>query len=256
MIWLSLVAFLAAALCAAGIIRWLGARTAAYGAAKPQRFHVGEVPRLGGVALLAGLVASWLLGVWQTGVGDPGSLRLGPWVLAWIAVLLPAALGGIAEDMTQRMKVSYRLALTLASGVLALWLLQLNLPRLDLAWVDPWLARAPWLGAAIVLLAIAGLPHAFNIIDGYNGLAGMVALIVCLALAHVALQVGDRSLATLLVCLAAATAGFLVWNYPHGMLFAGDGGAYIWGVVIALASLSLVQRNVDVSPWFPMLLLI
>jgi len=256
MIWLSLVAFLAAALCAAGIIRWLGARTAAYGAAKPQRFHVGEVPRLGGVALLAGLMASWLLGVLQTGVGDPGSLRLGPWVLAWIAVLLPAALGGIAEDMTQRMKVSYRLALTLASGVLALWLLQLNLPRLDLAWVDPWLADAPWLGAAIVLLAIAGLPHAFNIIDGYNGLAGMVALIVCLALAHVALQVGDRSLATLLVCLAAATAGFLVWNYPHGMLFAGDGGAYIWGVVIALASLSLVQRNVDVSPWFPMLLLI
>jgi len=256
MIWLSLIAFLAAALCAAAIIRWLGARAAAYDAAKPQRFHVGEVPRLGGVALLAGLVVSWLLGVWQTGVGDPGSLRLGPWVLAWLAVLLPAALGGIAEDMTQRMKVSYRLALTLASGVLALWLLQLNLPRLDLAWVDPWLARAPWLGAAVVLLAIAGLPHAFNIIDGYNGLAGMVALIVCLALAHVALQVGDRSLATLLVCLAAATAGFLVWNYPHGMLFAGDGGAYIWGVVIALASLSLVQRNVDVSPWFPMLLLI
>jgi UDP-N-acetylmuramyl pentapeptide phosphotransferase/UDP-N-acetylglucosamine-1-phosphate transferase len=40
------------------------------------------------------------------------------------------------------------------------------------------------------------------------------------------------------------------------MLFAGDGGAYIWGVVIAMASISLVQRNADVSPWFPLLLLI
>ena len=40
------------------------------------------------------------------------------------------------------------------------------------------------------------------------------------------------------------------------MLFAGDGGAYIWGVVFALASISLVQRNPDVSPWFPLLLLI
>jgi UDP-GlcNAc:undecaprenyl-phosphate GlcNAc-1-phosphate transferase len=171
-------------------------------------------------------------------------------------VLLPAALGGIAEDMTQRLSVRYRLSLTGASGVLAVLLLDLTLPRTGWMWADSLLATAPWLGMAIVVLAVAGLPHAFNIIDGYNGLAGMVALIVCLALAHVALQVGDRSLAALLVCTAAATGGFLVWNYPRGMLFAGDGGAYIWGVVIALASISLVQRNADVSPWFPMLLLI
>jgi UDP-N-acetylmuramyl pentapeptide phosphotransferase/UDP-N-acetylglucosamine-1-phosphate transferase len=171
-------------------------------------------------------------------------------------VLLPAVLGGIAEDLTQRLSVRYRLILTGASGVLAVVLLDLTLPRVGWLWFDSILAATPWLGVVIVVLAITGLPHAFNIIDGYNGLAGMVALIVCLALAHVALQVGDRALAALLVCTAAATGGFLVWNYPRGMLFAGDGGAYVWGVVIALASLSLVQRNADVSPWFPMLLLI
>lgn len=256
MIWLSLVGFLCAGLSAAYIIRWAGGRLAVYGDSMPQRFHVGEVPRLGGVALLIGLCGSWLLGVWQTRAGDPGSLRLGYWVFLWVVVLLPAALGGIAEDMTQRLSVRYRLLLTLVSGGLAVWLLELNVPRLGLPWLDMLLRQWPWLGMGIVLLAIAGLPHAFNIIDGYNGLAGMVALIVCLALAHVCLQVGDRALASLLVCLAAATAGFLVWNYPRGMLFAGDGGAYIWGVVIALASLSLVQRNAEVSPWFPMLLLI
>ncbi len=256
MIWLSLVGFLCAGLSAAYIIRWAGGRLAVYGDSMPQRFHVGEVPRLGGMALLIGLCGSWLLGVWQTRAGDPGSLRLGYWVFLWVVVLLPAALGGIAEDMTQRLSVRYRLLLTLVSGGLAVWLLELNVPRLGLPWLDMLLRQWPWLGMGIVLLAIAGLPHAFNIIDGYNGLAGMVALIVCLALAHVCLQVGDRALASLLVCLAAATAGFLVWNYPRGMLFAGDGGAYIWGVVIALASLSLVQRNAEVSPWFPMLLLI
>ena len=256
MIWLSLVSFVVTMAVAAAIIRWLGGRTAEYGEAMPQRFHVGEVPRLGGLALLAGMTVSWLLGVWQTQAGDPGSLRLGLWVLFWIVMLLTAALGGIAEDMTQRLLVRYRLLLTLVSGGLAAWLLELNVPRLGLPWLDMVLHQAPWLGMAIVLLAIAGLPHAFNIIDGYNGLAGMVALIVCLALAHVCLQVGDRALGALLVCLAAATGGFLVWNYPRGMLFAGDGGAYIWGVVIAVASLSLVQRHADVSPWFPMLLLI
>src|SRR5690606_8279737 len=102
-------------------------------------------------------------------------------------------------------------------------LLGLSVPRLDLPGIDGLLAWAPWLGMGIALLAIAGLPHAFNIIDGYNGLAGMVAIIVCLALAHVALQLGDRALAALLLSTAAATAGFLAWNYPRGMLFAGDG---------------------------------
>ncbi len=256
MIWLSLISFLVSGVSAACIIRWMGGRTTVYGESMPQRFHVGEVPRLGGLALLLGIAVAWLLGVWQTQMGDPGSLRLGYWVFCWIAMLLPAAAGGIAEDMTQRLSVRYRLLLTLASGALAVWLLGLDVHRLGLPWLDTLLREIPWLGMGIVLLAIAGLPHAFNIIDGYNGLAGMVALIVCLALAHVCLQVGDRSLAALLVCLAAATGGFLVWNYPRGMLFAGDGGAYIWGVVIAVASLSLVQRNVDVSPWFPMLLLI
>lgn len=189
-------------------------------------------------------------------LGDASALRMQAWVGWFMLAMLPAVLGGLAEDLTQRLAVRYRLLLTGLTGVLGIVLLELAVPRLGLPWVDALLGWAPWLGMAIALLAIAGLPHAFNIIDGYNGLAGMVAVIVCLALAYVALQVGDRALAALLVSTAAATGGFLLWNYPRGMLFAGDGGAYIWGVVIAFASISLVQRHALVSPWFPMLLLI
>lgn len=257
MIWLSVVAFFVAALAAGFVVRWMRSHAAAYGNGMPQRFHLGDVPRLGGAAIFLGMATSWSVGILlTTWLGDPASLRLGGWVIAWLVVLLPSAVGGIAEDMTQRLTVRYRLGFTAASGVLAVLLLGLSVPRLDLPWLDMLLSAAPWLGFGVAMLAVTGLPHAFNIIDGYNGLAGMVALIVCLALAHVALQVGDRALAALLVSTAAATGGFLLWNYPRGMLFAGDGGAYIWGVVIALASVSLVQRNPSVSPWFPLLLLI
>ncbi|TXI06370.1 MAG: glycosyl transferase, partial [Pseudorhodobacter sp.] len=229
MIWLSLIGFVVAAIAAGFIVQWVRGHAARYGNAVPQRFHVGDIPRLGGVALLLGIATSWSLGWLQSVWGDPGSLRFGSWVGFWMMVVVPAALGGILEDMTQRLTVRYRLALTAASGLLAVWLLDLTVRGFGVPWLDALLLAAPWLGLGIALLAVAGLPHAFNIIDGYNGLAGMVALIVCLALAHVALQVGDRSLAALLVCTAAATGGFLVWNYPRGMLFAGDGGAYIWG---------------------------
>ena len=257
MMWLSILGFLAAAMSSGLIVRCMHGHAARYGSAMPQRFHLGDVPRVGGLALLCGLCSSWLLGMALTAfAGDPGSLGLGRWVGGWLVALMPAVLGGMAEDLTQRLAVRWRLVLTGLSGVLAVYLVGLSVPHIGLPFVHAWMGGAPWLGMAIAFLAVAGLPHAFNIIDGYNGLAGMVALIVCLALAHVALQVGDRSLAALLVTTAAATGGFLVWNYPRGMLFAGDGGAYVWGIVIAMASISLVQRNSDVSPWFPMLLLI
>jgi UDP-N-acetylmuramyl pentapeptide phosphotransferase/UDP-N-acetylglucosamine-1-phosphate transferase len=136
------------------------------------------------------------------------------------------------------------------------WLLGLGVARTGFETVDGWLAVMPYATVLFAALAIGGLPHAFNIIDGYNGLAGTVAVLVCLAISHVALQVGDRQLAAMVICLVGATFGFLVWNYPRGKIFAGDGGAYVWGMVIAVACVTLVQRHRVVSPWFPMLLLI
>ena len=257
MIWLSTFAFFFALISVGMIVRWSGDHHVVYGEDMPQRFHFGDVPRIGGLPVMIALLLSWSAGMISTAFfGDMSALRMKIWVGWFMLAIMPAVLGGLAEDLTQRLSVRYRLLLTGLTGVLGIWLLDLGVPRLDLPWIDGVLAWAPWIGMGIALLAIAGLPHAFNIIDGYNGLAGMVAVIICLALAHVALQVGDRALAALLLSTAAATGGFLVWNYPRGMLFAGDGGAYIWGVVIAFSSILLVQRHAQVSPWFPMLLLI
>ena len=228
-----------------------------YDHAKPQRFHAGNVPRLGGLGILAGLVVGWLVADWGGVFGMQLNIQADTapaW--KWIVVIIPAVAGGILEDMTQRLSVHYRLALTALSAGLACGLLGLAVQRIGVIGVDNWMVAMPWAGVALGFVAICGLPHAFNLIDGYNGLAGSVALMVCLAIAHVALQLGDRHLAAMIICLAGATFGFLLWNYPRGLIFAGDGGAYLWGVVISVASILLVQRHEQVSPWFPMLLLI
>jgi UDP-GlcNAc:undecaprenyl-phosphate/decaprenyl-phosphate GlcNAc-1-phosphate transferase len=239
------------------VVRRVRGHAGRYGYAKPQRFHVGDVPRLGGVAIFIGMVAGWCAAVIAFGYENTGFLNISaPVAWAWGAAILPALAGGVAEDLTQRLPVRYRLLLTGLSAALALTLMELEVARLGMPQLDAMLTAWPWAGLALAFLAITGLPHAFNIIDGYNGLAGMVALVVGLALTYVALQVGDRQLAGILLCLVGATVGFLVWNYPRGMLFAGDGGAYLWGIAIAVASLVLVQRHEQVSPWFPLLLLI
>jgi UDP-GlcNAc:undecaprenyl-phosphate/decaprenyl-phosphate GlcNAc-1-phosphate transferase len=229
-----------------------------YGMAVPQRFHAGHVPRLGGVAMMVACTVGlgWIV-MAERLIGTNRQITLSPdMALAWWVAATIAATGGVAEDVTHRLNATWRLLITLLAGAVAVWSLGLSIPSLGVALIQPWWAQAPWAGLALAILAVAGLPHAFNLIDGYNGLAGTVALICCLALAYVSLLVGDRQLAAIVIVLAGATAGFLFWNYPRGLIFAGDGGAYLWGVIIGMASIQLVQRHPSVSPWFPVLLLI
>jgi UDP-GlcNAc:undecaprenyl-phosphate GlcNAc-1-phosphate transferase len=257
MLFLAILCFATACLMTVLVVRFGASHARHYSSNVPQRFHVGHVPRLGGAAMFVSCTVGWLWMALSGVLGVPNQIRIeAPVAVAiWAVTLIPVA-GGIVEDLTQRLGPRLRLLLTMLAAVLAALGLQLAVTRLGLPWIDEFWLVHPWLGVALAVLALSGLPHAFNLIDGYNGLAGLVALICCLALAHVALQVGDRQLAAIVLSLAGATAGFLMWNYPRGLIFAGDGGAYLWGIVIALVSVLLVQRHAQVSPWFPALLLI
>ena len=262
MLVLALFAFLVSvSLCLALIVFGKGiART--YGRHKPQRFHHGHVPRFGGLAMALACGLAWCLSAGAAGLGLNINAGIN-WLDVGLLLLVPAPVvaAGALEDYTHKIRAVWRLSasmLTAALGcallglsVKSLGLQSLGLPMLEAMW-----QAMPWLGVGLAFVALAGLPHAFNMIDGYNGLAGIVAVLVSCALAYVALVLGDRMLAGTLVALVGATLGFLYWNYPRGLIFAGDGGAYLWGVVIAIASISLVQRHSVVSPWFPMLLLI
>lgn len=253
---LLLMSCFAAGFFAVGLlVRYTRHAGGAYGVMRPQRFHWGEVPRVGGVGIFLAFSLGWLLLLWAW--PQAGASRWEPdGALGWWVVCAVMLLTGTYEDLTQRFAVRWRLLATFAGAALAVMWLELSVLRLGWAALDATWAGWAVPGLLLAALAVAGLPHAFNLIDGYNGLAGIVAIVICVALAYVAMQVGDRALAAVVLMLAAATAGFLLWNYPRGLIFAGDGGAYLWGGVIAMASLQLVQRHPMVSPWFPVLLLI
>jgi len=67
-----------------------------------------------------------------------------------------------------------------------------------------------------------------------------------------------RDYAVLLASFAAigATVGFIFWNYPKGLIFLGDAGAYLIGFWIAELSILLCVRNDSVFKWFPLLICI
>lgn len=257
MLFILILCSAVSALCCGLLVR-SGRRIAMrYGMGMPQRFHAGHVPRLGGVAMLAACSVGWSwMVVAQSHFGFTNGIVFSPTeALSWCVTAGIAAGGGAAEDVWHFLRARWRLVFTLVAAICGVLLLHLRVPALGIAFLDTVWTSAPWWGFCLALLAIAGLPHAFNLIDGYNGLAATVAIVCCGAIAYVSMQVGDRQIAAIVLTLAGATAGFLIWNYPRGLIFAGDGGAYLWGVVIAMACILLVQRHPQVSPWFPILLL-
>lgn len=169
----------------------------------------------------------------------------------------PVFIAGLLEDLTKRVTPLMRLLAAFVSALLAIALLGAFLTRLAVPGIDYLLLSMPWAAMLLTMFAVGGVCHAVNIIDGYNGLMGGVSLLILGALAYVAFKVGDQSVLLACLALAGGVAGFLMWNFPRGMIFAGDAGAYFVGFMLAELSVLLVSHNPGrVSPWFPMLLMI
>jgi len=250
-----LLAFALSALGCAFVVRSALPGAARYPDNRPQRFHVGNVPRLGGLAMAVAFVVVGLFGVWaDMHVRDPmiGNER---WWLLLALAILPAWLAGLVEDWTHTVHPAVRLLATMLSAAILVFMLDFRIDRLGIPVVDGWWSEWSVGSALLAFIALTSMPHAFNIIDGYNGLASTVTLMVAAALIYVAMKVGDWHWMSVMITLFGVTLGFWIWNYPRGLLFAGDCGSYLWGLIVAAGSIGLVQRNPMVSPWFPVLLL-
>ena len=214
--------------------------------AGPQKFHAAPVPRVGGIPMYLAISTSCVLLA-------PAQSRA--WLVALACAATPAFLGGLFEDLTKRVSPASRLVTSFLAAALGFVLLDARVTDVDVPGSELVLQVAiP--SFAVTLLAVGGFSHALNIVDGFNGLAGMVALIMLAALASVAAQVGDSHILAAAVFVGAGVLGFLAWNYPKGLVFAGDGGAYLLGFLIAELAILLAHRNPEVSAWFPAVLLL
>lgn len=246
-----LTGFLVAAICNLLIIRYshLSGHLVVDYADGPQKMHVGMVPRVGGLGVFIGILVAGIVLFLQHKPPDPHGLLLA------IVVVLPAFASGLAEDLTKRIPPWARLVSALASATLGAFILDAVIRRTGVPVFDDLLSFWP---AALIftMFAVAGMAHATNIIDGFNGLSAGVSLLCLLALAYVAFEVGSFMVFHICLGTAGAVLGFLIWNYPAGLVFLGDGGAYLIGTIIAVCSVLLVAHNPQVSPWFPVLVLI
>ena len=210
-----------------------------------QKFHTHPTPRVGGIAIVYGVLAAF----W---VAEPERKAiLGPLLFAG----LPAFFFGLAEDLTKQVSVLARLLGTMLSGVMGWFITGYAISSVEVPGLD-FLLKYQGFSVMFTAFAIGGIANAINIIDGFNGLASGFVIIALLGLAGIALTVNDPGLALACVAVAASMGGFFVVNWPLGKLFLGDGGSYFGGFAVAWASVLLLERHPQINAFAPLLICI
>ena len=207
-----------------------------------QKFHTAPTPRVGGVPIILGVLVAWAM------AGAEVQKMLLPILLAG----MPAFIFGLAEDLTKRVSVMKRLLATFASGVLAWLLTDYSLGRVDVWGIDA-LLQFTVVSVVFTAFAVGGVANAINIIDGFNGLASTASSLAFVGYALIAYQVGDHTLASVSLVLAACVWGFFWVNWPLGKIFLGDGGSYFVGFSLAWVAVMLIERNHNVSAFAALL---
>lgn len=236
---------------------------------KPDQFrrvHVGAVPRLGGLGLAMGIACGVFLphlSGWSPNI----KLNLPDLSNEWsilLAALLVLAVGFI--DDTRSLSPRVKL-LGQASAVMVLYLGGIRIERIDvlglnLELVNPSASLAV-LGLpidlapaslAVTLFWFLGCMNVWNLIDGMDGLASGVGLLVSGTLTLVAIHNENVEVAILAVALAGSLAGFLLYNWHPACIFLGDSGALLIGLLIGVVGVQGSLKGPSaISILFPIL---
>ncbi|MCX6538780.1 MAG: hypothetical protein NT151_07600 [Acidobacteria bacterium] len=214
------------------LVRRVAASHGAVVPPRPDRWHRVPTPTFGGVALAGTTLVVTLvaLAVW----GIP---------MAWHQVVIVMSASGILFvvgifDDRLELTALTKLVATLTVGSFLLY-------GLMVAGGSP----VPWWQTTILVVWYSGLIHAFNLLDNMDGLAGGVTLVATIGLTTVFGGVLGPFFVTVLVALAGAIGGFLIWNVKPARLFMGDCGSLFLGSMIAGCSLVVLVRPGVVLPF-------
>jgi UDP-GlcNAc:undecaprenyl-phosphate GlcNAc-1-phosphate transferase len=201
-----------------------------------RKLHEKAVPRLGGLAILAAVIAT-LLGF---GIPLPG-------IAPFLGGFLLVAVTGFADDVS-RLKPAVKFAGQVLAAALFVWASGESLRNLgDFAGIGT--IRTGWFAPILTVFCMVGIMNALNLSDGLDGLAGGISVIACVTLGIFAYLLGDWTSLAILVALSGGVIGFLRYNSYPATLFMGDTGSLTLGFCLSAVAVRLSQRTgAEVSP--------
>ncbi len=107
-----------------------------------------------------------------------------------------------------------------------------------------------WLAVPFTMLAVVGFSNALNLIDGLDGLAGGVSVVIFASLFSVGYLHHDTFIMTLSSFFISVLLAFLFFNWNPASIFMGDSGSLVLGFVIAILSIKALAYLPAVSILF------
>jgi len=212
-----------------------------------QRIHLNETPRLGGLIFILTLAS------FVAFLNTNESIQLLKIILI---CLIPIFFVGLKEDLFHNVEPAIRLLALLFVG----WLF-----RVKFTGPLPILTDIPFIGKLFLLqggvsffyiLSIVAVANGMNLIDGVNGLCAAVAISILSGLLFLSYRTSDITMLSIVFSIILILIPFMLINYPYGLIFLGDLGAYSLGLILSMLTIILFGRHPDISPWAAVLILI
>ena len=193
-----------------------------------RRMHHKPIPRLGGLAIFAGFMASILLFV---------DIRLNPQMQSILLGAVIIVVLGVVDDimaLPAKLKFVVQIAAALIPVLNGVSIQALSNPNIfspNAYWV------LNWLSVPVTVLWIVGITNAVNLIDGLDGLANGVSAISAATVLVIALICSETQVAIVMAALVGACVGFLPYNLNPAKMFMGDTGATFLGFILSTMSI-------------------
>jgi len=212
------------------LVAWVAPRVGGVdrGGDRP-RVHAAPVPRIGGIAIVLGVLVPALLLLDLSGRYQ--AILLGT---ALIAVL------GLIDDI-RGLQPRTKLLAVVAIALIPVLGSGLKLDHITLPLIGD--HDIGWVGYPLTVLWIAFLANLINLIDGMDSLAAGIVAIASASFALLAASFGRADTAALAAIVCGATVAFLWHNYHPAKIFMGDSGALALGFLLATVSVQGVLKT-------------
>lgn len=220
---------------------------------KERSLHQAPTPKLGGLAILAGVLVAGA--IWLPWDAETRAILGGAAAIAALGVLddvfeLPAApklvgqIGAAVIPVASGVTVGV-FTLPFIGGVDATREL-----------VDLPLIGSVEVGQVATVLGIVAMINVINFIDGVDGLAAGVCVIAAASLAVIALSLDRNAAGVLAALIAGASLGFLRHGFPPASSFMGDTGSNLLGFLLGVVAVQgALKTNAVVALFFPLIIL-
>ena len=235
MIYVSLIVAFIAAILLTPLVKRLAFRLGAVDAPNYRKVHARIMPRLGGLAIYCAFIIGFFFLKIVTGFESEYAYAI---IIAATIIVFT----GIIDDMREISAKAKLLGQVIAACIVVFGGgIQMNFINLPFDGI----LNFGWLAIPLTIIWIVGVTNAVNLIDGLDGLAAGVSTIALATLAAMAMIMGNGIVIAMASILAAATLGFLVFNFHPAKIFMGDTGALFLGFMISVLAL-LGFKNVTV----------